>query len=149
MSPNLYFLEMYAFASDWVSIFTRACAYKGWSSVVCTILPTCHRISKQNQLETRKITKYWKLGHDRERQEMKASLLCVLTRKNCAILSVSFCVFILLSMNLTTRLVPGHFIPINLDIYEVWHHVHTIGVLVLRGHERTLVKCRLILLEKE
>jgi len=52
-------------------------------------------------------------------------------------------------MNLTTLTSTGGFVPINLDTYEVWHHIQTIGVLVLRGRKRTLIKCRLILLERE
>lgn len=31
--------------------------------------------------------------------------------------------------------------------HEVWHHSQTIGVLVLKGSQRTLVKCQLILIE--
>ena len=99
---------------------------------------------KRNQLEINENRLQLKLGHG---QAMKAS--CVLTKKFFTILFAIFCVFLLVFMNLTTvPILEGHFIPINLEAREIWHHIHTIGVLVLRGSKRTLVDCRLILLEK-
>ena len=99
---------------------------------------------KRNQLEIIENRLQLKLGHG---QAMKTS--CVLTKKFFTILFGIFCVSLLIFMNLTTVPMDGHFIPINLEAHEVWHHIHTIGVLVLRGSKRTLVDCRLILLEKE
>ena len=99
---------------------------------------------KRNQLEIKENRLQLELGHG---QAMKTS--CVLTKKFFTILFAIFCVFLLVFMNLTTvPIMEGHFIPINLETHEVWHHIHTIGVLVLRGSKRTLVDCRLILLEK-
>ena len=99
---------------------------------------------KRNQLEIKENRLQLELGHG---QAMKTS--CVLTKKFFTILFAIFCVFLLVFMNLTTvPMLEGHFIPINLEAREVWHHIHTIGVLVLRGSKRTLVDCRLILLEK-
>ena len=74
---------------------------------------------------------------------------CVLAKKVCVLAFAILSVFLLVSMNLTTLASTGGFVPVNLDTYEVWHHIQTIGVLVLRGRKRTLIKCRLILLERK
>lgn len=33
------------------------------------------------------------------------------------------------------------------EVTEVWHHSQTIGIFLLKGAQRTLVKCQLILIE--
>ena len=67
---------------------------------------------------------------------------CVISRKLLFYLSavITFC--------LLTFLTNCNILPtLNLNCYEVWHHMQTIGVLVLRGGQRTLVECRLMMIE--
>ncbi len=73
-------------------------------------------------------------------QEKSAALKC--TRK--VVLLISTC--LLLSMFLLMFYTPG-LVGNHTEVTEVWHHKQTIGIVTLKGPQRYLVGCRLILVE--
>ena len=73
-----------------------------------------------------------------------------ISKRCCAAFAGSCLVFLLMVLSNGSVLMldnNSHINGPNFICHEAWHHSQTIGALTLRGGQRTLVDCRLILIE--